>query len=120
MGYHHVDPDDLDPAPDRPSRQLSISAACGLDGLAAHVYEVDPGEEIPLAYHYYDGQEELFYVPAGTLHVETPEREYAVDEGEAFVVEPESPQLAFVPDDGEPTRAFVGAPAVDDVHAYEP
>ena len=120
MGYHHVVPADLDPAPDRPSTKRSISDACDLGRFAAHVYEVAPGEEIPLAYHYHDEQEELFYVAEGTLHVETPDREYVVAAGEAFVCEPESPQFAFVPEDGEATTTLVvGAPTVDDVHSYE-
>jgi len=121
MGYHHVSVGDIDPEPDRPSTQRSISGSCGLEQLAAHVYEVTPGEEIPLAYHYHDEQEELFYVADGTLHVETPDGEYTVPAGDAFVCEPESPQFAFVPEDGEATTAFVvGAPVVDDVHPYEP
>lgn len=120
MGYHHVDPATLDPAPDRPSTKRSISDACGLEQFAAHVYEAAPGEEIPLAYHYHDEQEELFYVTEGELHVETPEAEFVVGAGEAFVCEPDSPQFAFVPEDGEPTTALVvGAPMVDDVHPYE-
>lgn len=121
MGYHYVDIGTLDPAPDRPSMKRSVSDACGLDRLAAHVYEVDPGEEIPLAYHYHDEQEEVFYVTDGRLHVETPDEAFAVPAGDAFVCEPESPQFAFVPEDGEPTTVFVaGAPAVDDVHPYDP
>jgi len=119
--YHHVDPDDLPVEPDRPSAKRSISDSCGLDHLAAHVYEVDPGEAIPLAYHVHAEQEELFYVTAGELHVETPDRDYVVGAGEAFVVEPESPQYAAVPADGEPTTALVvGAPPVDDVRPYDP
>ena len=121
MGYSHVDPAALPAAPDRPSTKRSISDAAGLSNLAAHVYEVAPGEAIPLAYHVHDEQEELFYVTAGELHVETPEGEFVVGDGEAFAVEPESPQRAFVPDDGAPTTALVvGAPPVDDVRAYDP
>ena len=121
MGYHHVAVEDLEPTPDRPSTQRSVSAAAGLENLSAHVYEVDPGEQIPLAYHYHDDQEELFYVVEGTLSVETPEVTYSVGADEAFAVEPESPQRAFVPEDADgPARAFVvGAPAVDDAHAYD-
>ena len=121
MPYHHIDPDDLPVAPDRPSTKRSISDACGLEHLAAHLYEAAPGEAIPLAYHVHAEQEELFYVTEGELHVETPDREYVVAAGEAFVVEPESPQRAFVPDDGEQTTALVvGAPPVDDVRPYDP
>ncbi|MFC7235253.1 cupin domain-containing protein [Halosegnis marinus] len=121
MGYHHVDVSALEPAPDRPSTKRSVSDACGLDHLAAHVYEVAPGEEIPLAYHYHDEQEEVFYVTEGELRVETPEGDYLVPAGDAFVCEPESPQFAAVPEDGEATTVFVvGAPPVDDAHPYDP
>ncbi|WP_313693191.1 cupin domain-containing protein [Halorarum halobium] len=121
MSYHHVDPSALAAAPDRPSVKRSISDACGLERFALHQYEVAPGEEIPLAYHYHDEQEEAFYVVSGELHVDTPEETYVVDAGEAFVVEPGSPQFAHVPEDGEETVALVvGAPpAADDAHAYE-
>ena len=120
MGYHHVDTADIDPAPDRPSTKRSISDACGLENLGAHRYEVAPGEEIPLAYHYHDEQEELFYVIEGELHVKTPDETFVIGADEAFVCEPDSPQFAFVPEDGEATTALVvGAPTVDDVHAYE-
>ncbi|PSP50572.1 cupin domain-containing protein [Halobacteriales archaeon QH_1_68_42] len=121
MGYHHVDVDALDPVPDRPSVKRSISDAAGLDRLALHRYEVDPGEAIPLAYHYHDEQEEVFYVLAGTLAVETPERTYEVGPNEAFVVEPESPQRAHNPESAdERVEVLVaGAPVVDDVHAHD-
>ncbi|MFC7018311.1 MULTISPECIES: cupin domain-containing protein [Haloarcula] len=121
MAYHHVAVEDLEPTSDRPSTQRPVSAAAGLENLSAHVYEVDPGEQVPLAYHYHDDQEELFYVVEGTLSVETPEGTYSVGADEAFAVEPESPQRAFVPADADgPARAFVvGAPAVDDAHAYD-
>lgn len=121
MGYHHIDVDALDPAPDRPSVKRSISDAAGLDRLALHRYGVDPGEAIPLAYHYHDEQEEVFYVLAGTLAVETPERTYEVGPDEAFVVEPESPQRAHNPESAdERVEALVaGAPVVDDVHAHD-
>ena len=121
MSYHHVDPSDIEPTPDRPSVQRSISGECGLENLALHQYEVAPGEAIPLAYHYHTEQEEAFYVVEGELHVETPEREYVVGAGEVFAVTPESPQFAHVPEDGvETTAIVVGAPNVDgDAHAYE-
>ena len=121
VSYHHVDATALPAAPDRPSTKRSISDTAGLSNLAAHRYEVAPGEAVPLAYHVHDEQEELFYVLSGELHVETPEGEYAVGADEAFAVDPESPQRAFVPADGEPTAALVvGAPPADDVRAYDP
>jgi mannose-6-phosphate isomerase-like protein (cupin superfamily) len=121
MGYHHVDPASIEPTPDRPSVQRAIDDVAGLSNLAAKRYEVEPGEDIPLAYHYHDEQEELFYVLAGQLHVETPERTYRVDADEAFVVEPDSPQRAHNPGDADERVVVlaVAAPPVDDVHAYE-
>ena len=122
MGYHHVDVDGIEPTPDRPSVQRAVGDAAGLTEMAVNRYEVAPGEAIPLAYHYHDEQEELFYVLSGTLAVETPEGTYEVGADEAFAVEPGSPQRAHNPDsaaEGVVVLA-VGAPAVEDVHAYEP
>ena len=122
MGYHHVDVAGVDPSPDRPSVTRSISDAAGLENVAVNRYEVDPGEEIPLAYHYHDDQEEVFYVLSGTLAVETPEETHEVAADEAFVVEPDSPQRAHVPEsaDERAVALGIGAPAVDDVHPCEP
>jgi mannose-6-phosphate isomerase-like protein (cupin superfamily) len=123
MGYHVVDPQELDPIPDRPCELRRVSEAAGLSRMAVNRFTADPGEQIPLAYHYHDEQEELFVVLAGTLHVETPERTYEVPEGCFFAVEPGSPQRAFNPAEAAETVTVVavGAPAVSgDVHAYDP
>ncbi|WP_436911492.1 cupin domain-containing protein [Halosimplex marinum] len=121
MGYHHVAVGEIEPTPDRPSVQRSVSDAAGLENVAVNRYEVEPGEAVPLAYHYHDEQEEVFYVLSGVLTVETPDETYEVGAGEAFVVEPDSPQRAHVPEsaDERAVALVVGAPAVDDVHAYE-
>lgn len=122
MGYHVVDVDDLPSTPDRPCDRRAIGDATGLDRMAINRYDADPGEQLPLAYHYHDEQEELFYVLSGTLAVETPDGEYAVDTDETFVAEPDSPHRAYNPADAEePVHVLaVGAPPVDDVHPYEP
>jgi uncharacterized cupin superfamily protein len=122
MGYHVVDPETVAPAPARPCAKRSISDAAGLENLGCHRYAADPGEQIPLAYHYHDEQEEVFYVLEGTLSVETPEGTYEVEAGAALAVEPGSPQRAYNPAGGDErvVALVVGAPAVDDVHAYEP
>jgi mannose-6-phosphate isomerase-like protein (cupin superfamily) len=126
MGYHHVDPADLDQWDDRPADVRSISAAAGLDyqdsKLGMRVYVAEPGQQFPLGYHYHDEQVEAFYVLEGTLHVETPEGEFEIGADEAFVVEPGSPQRAFNPEGADSSvRAIaVGAPTVDDGHMYEP
>lgn len=102
--------------------QRAIGEAAGLENLAVNRYEVNPGESIPLAYHFHDEQEEMFYILKGTLHVETPEGEYTIASDEVFIVEPDNPQRAFNPEEAEGKLKVlvVGAPPTDDVHAYNP
>ena len=123
MGYHVIDPGEVEPTPDRPCVQRRISDVADFSNVAVHIYEAEPGEQVPLAYHYHDEQEEAFYVVRGTLQVETPDGEYAVGAGEVFAVEPGNAHRAYNPTeaDGSVEVLAVGAPAgVDDGHAYEP
>ncbi|MFC7044027.1 cupin domain-containing protein [Halobacteriaceae archaeon GCM10025711] len=122
MGYHVVDPETLDETPDRPCAQWTVGDAAGLSNFALNKYRAEPGETIPLAYHSHDEQEEAFVVVEGTLHVETPEGDHVVAEGEVFAVEPGSPHRAHNPADAEgPVSVFaIGAPRVDDATPYEP
>ncbi|WP_152039585.1 cupin domain-containing protein [Salinigranum salinum] len=123
MGYHVVDPEDLDPVPDRPCDLRRVSEAADLSQMAVNRFSADPGEQLPLAYHYHDEQEELFFVAAGTLAVETPDETYTVEEGCFFAVDPGSPQRAYNPADadGSVTAVAIGVPAVSgDAHAYDP
>lgn len=120
MGYHVVDPDDLDPEPDRPSEMRYVSEAAGMENMGLRVYEVAPGEEIPLSgMHYHDEQEEVFYVLAGELSVETPERVYTVERDRVFVADPGSPHRAHNASDETLRVLAIGAPSVSDGHAYE-
>jgi uncharacterized cupin superfamily protein len=121
MGYHVVDPDDLEPEPDRPSEMRYVSEAAGMENLGLREYRVEPGEEIPLSgLHYHDRQEEAFYVVEGELSVETPDREYVVEAGQFFVAEPNSPHRAYVDGEAPGTARLVavGAPPVSDGHSY--
>lgn len=122
MDYHHVDPDDLDPTSDYPCDRRGLSDAAELAALHLAIYEMAPGEQLPRKYHYHERREEAFYVIDGTLHVETPDREFVVDAGEVFVAEPESPHRAFSPANAEgPVRVLgTGAPKSDVAHPYEP
>ena len=115
MAYHVVDPEDVAPAADYPCDRRSIAEATGLSTVAAAVYELDPGEQLARSYHYHEQREELFYVLAGTLAVETPEGEYEVPAGSVFVVTPDSPIRPYNPDDADGSvRVFgVGAPQYD-------
>jgi quercetin dioxygenase-like cupin family protein len=126
MGYHHVVTEDLDQWDDRAADVRSISVAAGLDFQNApfglRVYEAEPGQQLPLRYHYHDEQTEAFYVLEGTLHVETPEREFVVDADEVLVVDPGNAHRAYNPEDADASVRVlaIGAPTVDDAHAYEP
>ncbi|MFB6096945.1 MAG: cupin domain-containing protein [Haloferacaceae archaeon] len=122
MGYRTVDTDDLELAPDRPCDLRRISEAAGLEGMAVNRFSAEPGEQLPLAYHYHEQQEELFYVLAGTLHVETPDEEFVIDADGVFACDPESPQRAFNPADADAAVEVlaVGVPPVDgDAVPYE-
>jgi mannose-6-phosphate isomerase-like protein (cupin superfamily) len=120
MGYHHLDPADLDPTPAYPCDRHGIADAANLAALHAATYDIDPGEQLPRTYHYHEQREELFYVLSGRLHVETPAKEYVVGEGDVFVTEPESPHRAFNPDnaDGSVRVLGVGAPNSDVAQPY--
>ncbi len=122
MGYHVVDPDRLEPTAEYPCDRRSIADAADLSVLAAATYELAPGEELARAYHSHEQREELLYVLAGELHVETPDREYAVPAGRAFVAEPDSPHRPFAPADADgPVRVLgVGAPRYDPAREYDP
>jgi len=122
MGYHRIDPDELDPTPDYPCDRRGISDAAELAALHAATYELAPGEQLPRTYHYHENREEAFYVLEGVLHVETPEEAYVVETGEVFVAEPGSPHRAFNPGDAaESVHVLgVGAPKSDIAHPYDP
>lgn len=126
MGYHLLDPDELDQFDDRQTDVRSLSAAAGYDyqdsKLGLRVYELAPGEQSGLRYHSHEEQVEAFYVLDGTLHVETPEQEFVVETDQVFFVDPGSPQRAFNPESAETsTRVLaIGAPSVDDAIPYDP
>ena len=126
MGYHLVDPSDLDQWDDRPTDVRSLSVAAGYDyqdsQLGLRVYELAPGEQSGLSYHSHDEQVEAFYVLEGALHVETPDEEFVVERDQVLFVDPGSPQRAYNPDDADtPVRMLaIGAPSVDDARPYEP
>jgi len=122
MGYHVIDPDDIDHSEGRPCEMHYISKAAGMEEMGLRLYRVAPGEEIPVSgLHYHDEQEEAFYVPSGELRVETPDEEFVVPENNFFVAEPGSVHRAFNPESNDATAVVVGmgAPPLSDGHAYE-
>ncbi|ADB59019.1 Cupin 2 conserved barrel domain protein [Haloterrigena turkmenica DSM 5511] len=123
MEYSVIDPDDLESVEDRPCDLRRVSDAAGLENVAINRFRAEPGEQLPLAYHYHERQEEAFVVLSGTLHVETPEGELEVPEGDVFTAQPESAHRAYNPADATETVEVVavGAPPVsDDAVPYEP
>jgi len=94
-----------------------------MSNVAINRFRAEPGEQIPLAYHYHDQQEEAFYVLSGTMHVETPDGTYQVETGSLFTATPGSPHRAYNPADAEAAIEVlaVGAPGVDgDANEYDP
>ena len=126
MGYHLIDPDDLEQWDERPTDVRSLSVPAGYEyrdsKLGLRVYELAPGEQSSLAYHYHDEQVEVFYVLEGSLHVETPEGGHVVEADQALFIDPGSPHRAFNPDsaDGTTRMLAIGAPSDADGHRYDP
>ncbi|MBP1987552.1 cupin domain-containing protein [Halolamina salifodinae] len=123
MGYRTVGTDEMEPAPDRPCELRRLTEAAGLEHVALNRYSADPGEELPLTYHYHEEQEEAFFVIAGEIEVETPERTFELGADELFAVDAESPHRAYCPEDADETAEVLalGAPPVDgDARAYDP
>lgn len=122
MGYRVVDVDAVEPEPDRPCECRKLSDPGELDAMAINRFRAAPGEQLPLAYHYHETQQEAFYVIEGSLAVETPGETYAVPAGDLFVVDPGNPQRAYNPADAaEPVTVLaIGAPpASDDVVVHD-
>jgi len=123
MGYRVVDTTAVEPEPERPSTCRKLADPAGLDELALNRFRAAPGEQVPLAYHYHETQQEAFYVLSGTLVVETPDERYTVETDELFVVDPGSPQRAHNPETADTAVELlaIGAPPVaDDAVVYEP
>ncbi len=126
MGYHKVDPEKLEQWDDRPTDVRSLSVAAGYDyqdsPIGMRVYDLSPGEQSGLRYHYHEEQVEVFYVLEGSLHVETPDGEIIVDKDQALFIDSGSPQRAYNPSDADTnTRVLaIGAPSADDAQTHDP
>lgn len=122
MEYHVVNPDERPASEGHPCDRRSLTEAVDLTTLAAAVYTIDPGEQLPQTYHYHDQREELFYALDGELAVETPGGEYTVPAGQVFVAEPKSPIRPYNPEGAtDSVRVLgVGAPRYDIGRPYDP
>lgn len=85
------------------------------------MYELAPGKQSGLSYHYHNEQVGVFYILDGTLQVETPDEEYVIETDQALFVDPGSPQRAFNPEDADAAVRIlaIGVPSVDDAQAYD-
>ncbi|SEO81865.1 Cupin domain protein [Halogranum amylolyticum] len=113
-GYRKVTVDDLPNTPNPTREKREVDEAVGAAAFGFNVFRADPGERLPWGYHSHPEQEELFYVVAGELAVETPEREYHVEAGEAFFVPPDHPNCARAVGDESIEVIAVGAPKDSD------
>jgi uncharacterized cupin superfamily protein len=122
MGYRVIDPESLAGTGEFPCDRRSLADAADLSVLAAAVYTLAPGEQLSRSYHYHEQREELFFVLAGTLTVETPEGAYEVPSGSAFVAERNSPIRPHNPQGAkEAVRVLgVGAPQFDPGVEFDP
>jgi len=121
MAYHTVDLDAVDVREGLPGEHRYLEDAVDLSNLSLQVVEAAPGEDFA-PYHSHGTAEEVFYVLAGTLVVETPEGDHEVEAGEAFLAEPGSPLHPHNPADADgPVRALlVNAPVTDDFQPFDP
>ncbi|MFW5903174.1 MAG: cupin domain-containing protein [Halolamina sp.] len=123
MGYRTVRTADVEPTPDRPCELRRLTEAAGLNHVALNRYSAEPGEMIPLTYHYHTEQEEAFYVISGEIAVETPDRTVTLGADELFAADAESPHRAYCPTDADTTAEVlaIGAPQTSsDAEPYEP
>lgn len=60
MGYRTVDTAAVEATPDRPCRHRGLADLGELTTMAINRFEAEPGEQLPVAYHYHDDQQEAF------------------------------------------------------------
>lgn len=109
-GYRKVAIDDLPNTPNPTREKKEVDEAVGATTFGFNVFRAELGEQIPWGYHQHPDHEELFYVVAGELVVETPDEEYHVGAGEAFFVPPGHWNRARAVGEGVTEVVAVGAP----------
>jgi len=88
-----------------------LSRALEADHVAINYYELEPGDSFGFGYHRHPGQEEVFYIMAGTATFETEDGEVTVEAGEAIRFGPGEWQLGRNADERTVRALAVGAPA---------
>jgi quercetin dioxygenase-like cupin family protein len=112
--FRKVAVDDLSDAPNPTRRKKEVDEAVGATEFGFNVYVADPGQQLPWGEHRHPSHEELLYIVAGEIRVETPGDNYAVGPGEAFFVPPDAKQRAVAVGEGPARVIAVGAPKIDD------
>lgn len=112
----------VDALPDAPApcrHKKEVDEAVGATAFGFNVYVAEPGERLPWGYHYHPEHEELFYVIAGRLVLDTPDDHIPVEAGEAIFVPAGAKNRAHATGD-EPARVIaVGAPKNADTAVIE-
>lgn len=109
-GYRRIAVDDAANTPNPTRAKRELDEALGVSLFGCNYYEADPGERVPWGYHRHPNHEELFFVIAGELAVDTADGEFRVGADEAFFVPAGAPNRAVAVGD-EPCRFLaVGAP----------
>lgn len=99
-------PDGLTPA----SEKKEVDEAVGATAFGFNVYGAAPGEQLPWGRHRHPDHEELFYVLAGELTVETADGEFVVGADEALFVPPDRYNRAVASGESYTRVVAVGAP----------
>lgn len=105
------------PAPSRHKKE--VDEAVGATAFGFNVYIAEPGERLPWGYHYHPEHEELFYVLAGRLVLDTPDEEITVEEGEAVFVPAGAKNRARAVGTERARVIAVGAPKEQDAAVIE-
>jgi quercetin dioxygenase-like cupin family protein len=117
--YPTVDVDDLPDAAGPSRHKKEVDEAVGATAFGFNVYVADPGEQIPWGYHRHPDHEELFYVTAGEIAVETADGTESLAAGEALFVPPDAPNKARAVGDARARVVAVGAPKDEDASIIE-
>lgn len=105
------------PAPSRHKKE--VDEAVGATAFGFNVYIAEPGERLPWGYHYHPDHEELFYVVAGRLVLDTPDEEIPVEAGDAVFVPAGAKNRARVVGEECARVIAVGAPKDADTAVIE-
>lgn len=117
--YRKVAADDVANTPNPTREKKELDEALGVSAFGFNVYTADPGEQVPWGRHRHPDHEEVFYVCAGELRVETPAGEFSVGADEAFFVPADHWNRAVAAGDDPCRFLAIGAPKDSDEAVIE-